>query len=179
MSYILRLPECKASHILGKAETIHPTHDSFTLYFINNEIGIRVKSTMQNILLAILCGVLVGTSYIPFYPWALAFAFVALWIAWLNDPRPKKVFFHGWLAQFVYTIIGFHWIAGTAMEFGSLHWSLAYLAVLLFASFANLHLALAGLVWSYVNQRRNLTEFASLLFICIGFFIGEILWPTI
>ncbi|MGE5247985.1 MAG: hypothetical protein ACM3L8_06530 [Verrucomicrobiota bacterium] len=33
--------------------------------------------------LPLLSGLLIGTSYIPFPPWALAFCFVPLWRFWL------------------------------------------------------------------------------------------------
>jgi len=134
---------------------------------------------MQNIFLTILSGILVGTSYIPFQPWALAFAFVPLFIVWLRDPRPQRVFFYGWLTQFIYTLIGFHWIAGTAIEFGHLHWTLGVLAVLLFASFANLHLAIAGFIWAFINKRAKFADFSSLLFFSLVYFISNDLWPTI
>src|SRR5438445_11168542 len=73
---------------------------------------------------ALLSGILVGTSYIPFPPWALIFCYAPLWLSvtddqWLSvtdDQRlsvtdektsVKKAFWAGWLPQFTLTLIGF------------------------------------------------------------------------
>src|SRR3954447_12682970 len=60
-------------------------------------------------LLATMSGVLLGTSFIPFPPWAIFFCYVPLWLVWLTGPSWKRVFWTGWLAQFVGTLIGFNW----------------------------------------------------------------------
>jgi len=64
--------------------------------------------------LALLSGGLLGTSFIPFPPWAIFFCYVPLWLAWLDEPSWKRILWTGWLAQFVGTLIGFNWVAYTA-----------------------------------------------------------------
>ena len=101
-------------------------------------------------------GILIGTSYIPFPPWALTFALVPLWIQWLRENDPRKVFFHGWLTQFILTLIGFHWVAYTAREFGMLPWPVAVIVLIGFCAFASLHIPIAGFLWSMTIGRLKL-----------------------
>jgi len=59
-------------------------------------------------LLPILSGFLIGTSYIPFPPWASLFCFVPLWIYW-NDCRTfRQVFVGGWMTGFVLALVGYY-----------------------------------------------------------------------
>ena len=83
-------------------------------------------------LLPVFSGILVGTSYVPFPPWALFFCLVPLWLFWLGEVSWKRILLGGWVAQFVFTLTGFHWVAHTAREFGHLPWIAAALALLLF-----------------------------------------------
>ena len=53
------------------------------------------KLNGKGLLLPILSGVLLGTSYTPFPPWALLFAFLPLWSLWLKkDLSWKRLFFY-------------------------------------------------------------------------------------
>jgi apolipoprotein N-acyltransferase len=120
-------------------------------------------STKNPFLLSIVTGILIGTSYIPFLPWASWFAFVPLWMVWVDrDITMKKIFWTGWIAQFVFTIIGFNWIAHTAHEFGRLPWSISAIALLLFAAFGHLDLPLAGLIWKKLLKLLGITDHQSL-----------------
>ncbi len=111
-------------------------------------------------LLPVLSGALVGTSYIPFPPWALYFCLVPLWIFWLREDSWKRILFGGWIAQFVITLIGIHWVAHTAHEFGHLSRPAAVLALVLFSCVAHLFLPLSGLLWSLLRERGNLPRWA-------------------
>src|SRR3954471_24806163 len=93
-------------------------------------------------LLAIVAGLLVGTSYIPFPPWAIFFCFIPLWIAWLRAPTWTQVFWTGWLAQFVLTLLGFNWVSYTVHEFGHLPWVGAIAVLFGFASICTLSIPL-------------------------------------
>ena len=101
-----------------------------------------------------------GTSCIPFPPWALFFCLVPLWLFWLGETSWKRILLGGWIAQFVFTLIGFHWVAYTAHEFGNLPWPAAALALVLFCCVAHLFLPLSGLVWSLLRGRGNLPLWA-------------------
>src|SRR4051812_39976678 len=128
---------------------------------------------------AVASGVLLGTSFIPFPPWAVFFCFVPLWRVWLDEPSWKRVWWSGWIAQFVGTLIGFNWVAYTVHEFGHLPWPAALVALLLFAGFANLHMPLAGLAWLAYGRLFRLGPAARLwaLPVCMG--LAERAFPMI
>ncbi len=128
---------------------------------------------------ALISGAAVGFSYIPFPPVFLFAALTPVWYGWLKDPRPRAVFFRGWLMQCVLTLIGFHWVAHTAVAFGHLPWPLGILTLVLFAAFANIHFALAGLTWSMLNKWKKLPPLFSLLIMALLTHAFESLWPKI
>ena len=68
-------------------------------------------------LLPILSGLFIGTSYIPFPPWASLFCFVPLWIFWKQQEKIKNVLLGGLLTAFIFTLIGFNWVAHTLHRF--------------------------------------------------------------
>lgn len=129
--------------------------------------------------LPILSGILIGTSYIPFPPWALFFCLVPLWIFWQNEPSAIKAFVGGWVCQFVLSLIGFHWIAHTAHEFGQLPWIFAVPALLGFCSFGSLHFAIAGGIAALVRQRTRGGLISSILLWISLLTLGERFYPMI
>lgn len=103
--------------------------------------------------LPLLSGVLIGTSYAPFPPWASIFAIVPLWLFWMqNSNSLKRILISGWLTGFVLTLIGFNWVAHTAQEFGHFPWPVAVLVLLIFAALANIHVAFAGAIWMFIHR---------------------------
>lgn len=129
--------------------------------------------------MAILSGILVGTSYIPFPPWATFFCWIPLWIAWLNETSFRRVFLTGWLAQFVFTMIGFSWVSYTIHEFGHLPWPIAIFIHSLFGAFANLYVPLAGVVWLALSKRFQLHENARIAALPLLMSFGERTFPMI
>ena len=133
----------------------------------------KVSLFFRNYQLAIFSGIMIGTSYIPFPPWALFFCFVPLWIYWMQNQNSwKKVFFSGWICQFVLTLIGFNWVAYTLQEFGHIPWPAAVIGLILFCSFASLHIPLGGLLWYFLSKKLNLQHLQKILLLplCISFF---------
>lgn len=130
------------------------------------------------ILNSILSGLFVGTSYFPFPPWALFICFVPLWILWHKESSLLKIFISGWITQFILTLIGFHWVASVAHEFGYLPWSISILVLILFCCFANLHIPLAGLFWKWLFKNQEI-KFPHLLALVLISFIFETLYPMI
>jgi apolipoprotein N-acyltransferase len=104
-------------------------------------------------LLPILSGIFIGTSYIPFPPWASLFGFVPLWIFWQRQPSISRIVLGGMLTAFVFTLIGFNWVTYLLHEFAHLDWPLAVLGMIAFALLAHLFVPLAGLLW-FLGQRR-------------------------
>ena len=129
--------------------------------------------------LAILSGILIGTSYIPFPPWAIFFCFVPLWKIWLEEISPKQIFFTGWITQFVLTLIGFNWVSYTVHEFGHMPWWAAFITLALFCSFANLYVPLAGLAWFYFCKLFRVQGAARWWALPIFMSIGERCFPMI
>ena len=133
--------------------------------------------------LPLLSGVLIGTSYIPFPPWALFFCFVPLWYFCLkHQSHLKHLLWGGWLTQFTLTFIGFHWVIYTIQSFGGFHWSLSFLGFLLFCSFAGLHIPIALGVWHYLLRLKPFQpQWVQYLLlptlISIGFAIFPMIFP--
>lgn len=113
------------------------------------------KLPKSDVALSILAGILYGTSYIPFPAWAIFFCFVPLWIVWLRARSWKRVFFTGWIFQFVLSLVGFNWIAYTVHTFGHIPYWGAAIALLLFCSFNALNVPLAGVIWYFLFKPLN------------------------
>ena len=146
----------------------------------------------------ILTGLLIGTSYIPFPPWAMLFGISPLAVAWYTlvtttDPTISafslrrlcfKGFFLGWFAQFILNAIGFHWIAITATEFGHFPLWAGALVLLAFCALAHIYYGLAGAAAIYVFKKleRRGTKLSATSFIALCFSLFaliEWLWPSI
>ncbi len=112
--------------------------------------------------LPVLSGVLIGTSYIPFPPWASLFAFVPLWVFWRHQSSLLKVFLGGLLTSFVFTLIGFNWVTYVLHEFAHLDWWVAGIGMLLFSLLAHLFVPLAGLFWWLLQDRYRFKPQVSL-----------------
>ena len=89
-------------------------------------------------LLPILSGIFIGTSYIPFPPWASVFGFIPLWIFWGQQTRLRNVILSGILTSFVFTLIGFNWVTYLLHEFAHAPWIVAGIGMFLFALLAHL-----------------------------------------
>lgn len=129
--------------------------------------------------LPILSGFLIGTSYIPFPPWALFFCIVPLWIFWKSENSYRKIFLGGWLTQFVLNGIGFHWIAYTTVEFGRMPWPAGIAVLLLFCIFAHLYYPVAGVLWKFISKKLQMSSMASMLLLPFVFILCERVYPFI
>ena len=103
--------------------------------------------------LPLLSSLLMGTSYIPFPPWAVFFCYVPLWLFALKQDRLKPLLAGAWLCQFFATLIGFNWVLYTIKEFGFFSWPLSAVGLLIFAGFANLHIPIALFFW-FISQKK-------------------------
>ncbi|CAG1021020.1 Apolipoprotein N-acyltransferase [Patescibacteria group bacterium] len=97
--------------------------------------------------LPILSGIFIGTSYIPFPPWAALFGFVPLWLFWLQQEQLKSVLIGGFITSFVFTLIGFNWVTHLLHEFAHLPWAVAVIGMIVYGLIAHLFVPLAGLCW--------------------------------
>lgn len=135
-------------------------------------------------LLSILSGILIGTSYIPFSGWFLLICYAPLWIATLEmnqkNASLKKIFFAGWITQFILTLIGFNWIYYVASEFGRLHWSISAGALLLFAALMHIYIPLSLIAAVWMIRRFKITNTLSqLLLMALFLSFAERIWPSI
>ncbi|MGE5086986.1 MAG: apolipoprotein N-acyltransferase [Bacillota bacterium] len=132
---------------------------------------------------ALLSGILVGTSYIPFPPWALLFCYAPLWISVTSRNGDmvsvKRALWGGWLTQFTLSVIGFHWIAYTSHEFGSLPWSVSIAALLLFCALMHLYIPAATGLGVWLQRRFSLSQIQTIFSIALLHNLLERIWPVI
>jgi len=124
--------------------------------------------------LPVLSGFFIGTSYIPFPPWASLFGFIPLWIFWAQQTRLKPVVLSAVLATFVYTLIGFNWVTYLLHEFAHLPWLGALGGMLLFAVIAHLFVPVAGVVW-FLGRQWGLYQGRNSI-LAMGLLTALLLW---
>ncbi len=103
-------------------------------------------------LLPIWSGIFIGTSYIPFPPWASLFCFVPLWLFWQEQHKLKSVLLSGVLTSFNYTLIGFNWVTYTLHEFAKVNWLVSGLGMILFGLLGHLFVPVAGILWFWSRK---------------------------
>jgi len=129
---------------------------------------------------AILSGALIGSTYIPFPPWAILFCYAPLWASLIKkNSSAKEAFVAGWLTQLTLTLIGFHWIAHTAHEFGGFPWILAVITLLLFSSLMHVYIPCAAAVAVLLRQKFKLSPLASVFVFALTLSLTERLWPSL
>ncbi|PIS11021.1 MAG: apolipoprotein N-acyltransferase, partial [Bdellovibrio sp. CG10_big_fil_rev_8_21_14_0_10_47_8] len=128
----------------------------------------------------IFSGILIGTTYIPFPPWALAFCYMPLWYFALRKTSfGKQIFIGAWWTQFILTLIGFHWISFVSHSYGYFPWPVAIIVLLLFAAAVHLYIPLSLWLGHWLRQKFSLSEGATLITWALLLVLGEIFWPSI
>lgn len=128
----------------------------------------------------ILSGILIGTSYIPFPPWALFFCLTPLFYFWWKQAeRPREALFAGWITQFVLNLIGFHWIAHTAVEFGHFPWWAGILVLVGFAAIAHLYYPVSGCLSFLLIKRLNIQGPSQVFIYALSFVLCDALFTKI
>lgn len=147
---------------------------------MNSFLEFIKKYNLPNYKLPFISGLLIGTSYIPFPPWAILFGYLPLWY-WLifKAKNSKEAFLGAWITQFTLTLIGFHWIAYTAKEFGQFPWPLAILALILFCALAHLYIPILAWLFIKIKKAFHFQLFTSLSFLALGHSLAETFWPGI
>lgn len=140
----------------------------------------KIFSFFKKYRLGILSGLIVGTSYIPFYPWGLFFCYLPLWYwVFFKAQSTREAFIAGWTTQFTLTLIGFHWISYTAKAYGGFPWPLAIAACLLFCALAHIYIAISTALIFYLRKTFN-WSFGHAVFSLTGLvFLLEWSWPGI
>ncbi len=140
----------------------------------------KLLNLIKTYQLPILTGFLVGTSYVPFPPWALLFAYAPLWIFSLKEETTlRKAFLGAWLSQFILTLIGFYWIYVTAKDFGSMPAPIALAAVLAFASLIHIYIPISVALIKLLHQKLRFSRGQALLLLALSHSLLERVWPSI
>ncbi len=127
----------------------------------------------------IVAGVLVGTSYIPFPPWAVLCCWVPLWRLLERPLSWREAFRQAWVSQCVLSLIGFHWIAPTAREFGGLPWPAAVGVLLAFAAVMHLFIPIGFALAARLATRWRLGVPCALALAALLHAAGERVWPML
>lgn len=143
----------------------------------------QLKFFLKKNLMAVISGVLVGTTYIPFPPWALLFCYVPLWL-FLSEQtnqktRTRDAFWAAWVTQAVLTLIGFHWIAYTAHEFANIPWVFSVIIVVLFSFAIHLYIPLAAALGHRLKEKFQLSRTTHIFTLALLFALAERVWPSI
>ena len=115
----------------------------------------------------ILSGILIGTSYIPFPPWAIFFCFVPLWQFALKQESLKSLLIGGWICQFFVTIIGFNWVAYAVTEIDIPLWPQTFILCLIFIMLANLHIPFSLFFWFISCKKLKKIKYSLIRSWCI------------
>jgi len=163
-------------------------------------MGSVARFTLSDYRLPILSGFLIGTSYIPFPPWALFFCLTPLFVFWhrlastdastntsnatstnvsTGAASGRRAFIGGWITQFLLNAIGFHWIAYTAIEFGHFPWWGGGLTLLGFCAIAHLYYPVAGWIAFHLIRKTKLTGGFAILAVATVFAICDHRFPMI
>jgi apolipoprotein N-acyltransferase len=136
--------------------------------------------SVRNYLWPLVSGLFIGTSYIPFPPWALLFCYAPLWLFLFHRAKTwQEGFAAGWWTQFTLTLIGFHWIAYVSNEFGGFPWPVALLVLLLFAALAHLYIPLVTALVVLLKEKYSWSLSKTLLASALALSVAERIWPSI
>ena len=139
----------------------------------------KIKFILQPLLLPAISGVLIGTSYTPFPPWASLFCFLPLWLSVWNESSYKKVFLKGLTTQFILSLIGFHWVTVVATEHGHLPFALSIVVLIIFSLSAMYYFPLSLLIWKWLDKKYSPSHMIKALLIAVIFSLLEVYSQTI
>lgn len=143
------------------------------------KIQLRILRFISAYRLPIVSGLLIGTSYIPFPPWAIFFCMIPLWRFWDTTDSWKTALVGGFVTQFVLNLIGFHWIEETAREFGHIPLPLSLFVLLGFACIAHLYFAVTGAIVVGLDKKLHFTTAQRIGLYITVFAFFEMAFPTI
>ncbi|MCE3009367.1 MAG: apolipoprotein N-acyltransferase [Proteobacteria bacterium] len=140
----------------------------------------KIQFFFKHYWMPFLSGVLIGTSWIPLPPSWNFIAWVPLFYWLMSEDRTvKQAFWGGWWSQFLLSLIGFHWVAYVAKEFGYLPWPVALVLLLLFAAFIHLYIPLATALAVALRKKLSLSPAMTILALCCLLSLLEQFWPSI
>jgi apolipoprotein N-acyltransferase len=127
--------------------------------------------------LSILTGILIGTSTIPFPPWALFFCLSPLVYIWTKE-SPKKVFWYTTLSFTIASCIGFFWMSFLLHKFALLPWPVSVLVGFLFAGFSHIHISIVGYIFAkWIRKFSMAKTLSACSLIALSWLVFPILFP--
>ncbi|MCB0413016.1 MAG: apolipoprotein N-acyltransferase [Bdellovibrionales bacterium] len=144
-----------------------------------NTHKITTLFSRHNFFFPLLSGIFIGTSYIPFPPWALFFAFVPLWMSLLEAKSLTQILGRTFVTQFTLSLIGFHWIIVVSQEHGHLPFPVAILILLLFCSIAMYYFLVSHALWYFIKTKFSLSKVSQILLAAGLFSLCEEVLPTL
>lgn len=138
----------------------------------------RIYQLIKHYHLSLLTGLLVGTSFIPFPPWAILFCYAPLWLSLQNETQLSVVFKKAWVSQFTLTLIGFYWIAHVANQFAKFPVPLALFATFLFCCFIHLYIPIAITLAHWLTNKFKINSVGRFLMYSFFLILFERVWPS-
>ena len=125
-----------------------------------------------------MCGVAMATSMPPFFPWAIFFCYLPLWFLVYRSSSLKQVFQWGWITQFIFAVIGLHWVWSLVSTPSSQEAFISWPQGVLFYGMAYLYIPLALSLGWFLTRTFRLSLPASFFVQALSLIFGERLWPT-
>ena len=119
-------------------------------------------------------GLLLGTSMLPHYPWALFFCMAPIWWYWLQEQNPWKILLSSWILQFVFSLVTLHWIAFSCQEFFLFSQLKSYLALVGVASIANYQLLVGAMLFLLARKLKT-----KILLLPLSYSVAENFCPLV
>lgn len=102
---------------------------------------------------SILTGLFLGLSFFSGFDFLIFIALVPLFFNWTDSGlKLKDYFLNGFLAQFVFIAIGFHWIQAAGTSYFLLGSVTSFLFYFAFVVLFSLHWGVIGFLFGYFNQ---------------------------
>lgn len=130
----------------------------------------------KSLLLSILTGILIGTSIIPFPPWAMFFCFVPIFYFWIYE-KPKQAFLFTFIAFGIASLIGFFWITNVVHKFAYIPLPISVLICCFVAFLYHLPLAFAGYIYArWLRPLSSLPILSATTFFSIIWYLSPMLF---
>lgn len=127
----------------------------------------------------ILSGLMVATSFIPWPPWAVLWAWVPVFWVIEETPEIKVGWWAGWICQFIIALVGFYWIAYTVVTFGRLPWIVGFVVLFLFGAFMHWYIPVSIIINIWAKNKFRLKGFWAHMCYAFVFILLERFWPVI
>ena len=97
----------------------------------------------------------------------------------MREKSLTSIFWTGWIAQFVFNLVGFNWVAFTIHEFGHFPWPAAVLVLFAFCAITNLFIPLVGILWRVFCEKLQLGADLRIWTLVLFTAVGERIFPMI